>query len=384
VIYWDHNATTPLQPPVQHFLAEALGEAAIVGNPASIHTVGQKARGRLELARERVAQRLGCAPKEVLFTSSGSEANALALKGAFFGRTDPARNQLIASQIEHPSVLFVLEQLKAHGAQVLLLPPERSGAVAAGRFEEAVSERTLLCSLMWANNETGVIQPTSEVARLCRTRGVLFHSDAVQAAGKVRGLLQKTNADLLSLSGHKLGAPTGVAALVVRPGATVEALVPGHQEGGRRGGTSTVLWAEALAMALELAERSLEEDLARQSHLRDGFEAGLAELFPTARINGTDPRLPNTSNVTFEATDAEALLIALDLEGICVSTGAACASGSVKPSHVLTAMGLSSDEARCSLRFSLGSGSSQAEVDRVLESLAKAVPAARRGVSPLS
>jgi len=371
LIYWDHNASAPLRPEVAALIEQRVrdGEAG-VGNAASVHGAGRRARARLDAARAKVAAALRCEPKEVCFTASGSEAGALAVKGAYAAvrKKEPARVKVVVSAVEHPAVLGAVRQL---GGEVALIRPGADGRVDAGAMLAAVDERTALCSLMWANNETGVVQPVEEVARECRKRGVRFHTDAVQAVGKVP--VAVGDADLLSISGHKLGAPVGTGALVVRRGVDLEALVPGHQEWGRRGGTQDVLGAEALALALELATKDLGTPA-----LRDRFEQ-LALHLEGVRGNGAGaPRVPNTSNLLFEGADGEALLIALDLEGICVSSGAACASGSLSPSHVLLAMGLTPAQAHSSLRFSLGADATETEVEQVAEAIRRHLPAARR------
>ncbi|HVE86069.1 MAG TPA: cysteine desulfurase family protein, partial [Myxococcales bacterium] len=373
MIYWDHNASAPLRPEVAELVARRAREAVEgAGNASSVHGAGRRARARLDAARAQVAKVLRCEPKEVCFTASGSEAGALALKGAWAAvhKKEPARRKVVLSAVEHPSLLGAGKQLGALGAEVVEVRPRADGRVDAGAMLEAVDERTAVCSLMWANNETGVLQPVAEVARGCRAKGVRFHADAVQAAGKVPVAMADVEADLLSLSAHKLGGPPGAGALVVRRGVDLEALVPGHQEHGRRGGTQDVTGAEALALALELAAGRLEETAARVAALRDRFERLVRERLDGVHVNGEGaPRVPNTSNLRFDGADGEALLIALDLEGICVSSGAACASGSLSPSHVLLAMGLSSAQAHASLRFSLGPGSTEAEVDRVVDAL---------------
>jgi cysteine desulfurase len=243
---------------------------------------------------------------------------------------------------------------------------------------DALTPETALCSLMWANNETGVVQPVAEVARTCRQRGILFHTDAVQVAGKLPLSLREVDADLLALSAHKFGGPAGAGALVVRKGVDVQALTPGHQEAGRRGGTQNVPYAEALALALELAQAEQEASSARVGVLRDTFEREVLASLSDVTVNGAGaPRVPNTSNLHLHGADGEALLIALDLEGICVSSGAACASGTLTPSHVLTSMGLTPAQAHASLRFSLGPGATEAEVERVVAALRTHVPRAR-------
>ena len=360
---------------------EAVEEA---GNASSVHGAGRRARARLDAARAKVAALLGCDPREVCFTASGSEAGALAVKGAYAAavRKEPARRRVVLSAQEHPAVLGAARQMGECGAEVVEVRPGAEGRVDARAMLEAVDARTAVCSLMWANNETGVLQPVAGVARGCRERGARFHTDAVQAAGKVPVRMEEVGADLLSLSAHKFGGPAGAGVLVVRRGVEVEALVPGHQEWGRRGGSQDVLHAEALARALELASGELAEVAARTGELRDRFERLVLERLGGVRVNGEGaPRVPNTSNLRFEGADGEALLIALDLEGIRVSTGAACASGSLSPSHVLLAMGLSSSQAHQSLRFSLGPEATCADVDRVVDALSRHLPAAR-GVGP--
>jgi cysteine desulfurase len=378
MIYWDYNSSTPIRPEVSSELATSLADA-MPGNASSVHRSGRYWRDRLEKARLKIARLLGCEPREVCFTSSGSEADALALKGAFLGRRDKARTRIVASQIEHPAALGALKQLEALGAKVIRVAPGPDGRVAPERMIAELTEEVALCSLMWANNETGVLQPIAQVGRACRERGIVFHTDAVQAAGKVPTHLREIEAELVSISAHKFYGPSGIGALFIRRGVNVEALTPGHQELGRRGGTPSVPYAEALANALELACADLSEEGARLSALRDRFERELLSRIAGVRLHGAlAPRVPNTSSVEFIGADGEALLIALDLQGICVSSGAACASGSLSPSHVLRAMGLSAAEAHSSLRFSLGAGSSSAEVDRVLDALAEHVPRARQ------
>ena len=377
--YWDYNASTPIRPEVLENLTQSLRTLnASPGNPSSVHAGGRELRRRLDHARAATAKLLGCDPREVCFTGSGSEANALALKGAFLARREKSRRHIVTSQVEHPAVLSALEQLETLGARVLRIAPQPDGRVALEEFLAALTPDVALCSLMWANNETGVVQPIAEVARACNQRGILCHIDAVQAVGKVPVSFSEVGADLLSLSAHKFYGPAGVGALIVRRGLAVEALTPGHQEAGRRGGTHNVPYIEALARALELSLGSLPGEQKRVASLRNRFEYELATRVGDMRINGgTVPRVPNTSNVEFCGADGEALLIGLDLEGICVSSGAACASGSLTPSHVLTAMGLTSAQAHSSLRFSLGLYSTESEVDQVLDTLARQVPKAR-------
>ena len=377
MIYWDYNAAAPVRPEVAALLGRAFSQGGF-GNASSVHQGGRDARARLDAARAKVAQVLGCEPKEVTFTGSGSESDALALIGAFQARPVLERRRVVTSAVEHPALLGAVAQLERDGALVVRVAPGPDGRVRAEDLLHALTPDTALCSLMWANNETGVVQPATEVARACRQRGVLFHTDAVQAAGKVPLSLREVDADLLSLSAHKFGGPPGVGVLVVRKGVDVRALTPGHQEGGRRGGTQNVPYAEALALALEGASAEQPEVAARVGALRDAFEREVLASLPGVMVNGAGaPRVPNTSNLRFDGVEGEALLMALDLDGICASSGAACASGTLTPSHVLRAMGLSAPRARGSLRFSLGPSASEAEVERVLQALRRHVPRVR-------
>ncbi|HZI08899.1 MAG TPA: cysteine desulfurase family protein [Myxococcus sp.] len=377
MIYWDYNAAAPVRPEVAALLSRAFSQGGF-GNASSVHQGGREARARLDAARAKVARLLGCEPKEVTFTGSGSESDALALVGAWHARPVPERRRLVTSAVEHPALLAAAAQLEREGAQVVRVAPGADGRVREEDVLAALTPDTALCSLMWANNETGVVQPAARVARACRQRGVLFHTDAVQAAGKLPLSLREVDADLLSLSAHKFGGPPGVGVLVVRKGVEVRALTPGHQEGGRRGGTQNVPHAEALALALELAAGEQPEVSARVGALRDAFEREVRAGVPDVEVNGDGaPRVPNTSNLRFGGVEGEALLMALDLDGICVSSGAACASGTLTPSHVLRAMGLTAVQARGSLRFSLGPATSEAEVERVVQSLRQAVPRLR-------
>jgi cysteine desulfurase len=377
VIYWDHNAAAPVRAEVASLLARAFLQGGH-GNASSVHAAGREARARLDAARARVARVLGCEPKEVCFTASGSEADALALVGAFHARPVAEHRRVVTSSVEHPALLGAVARLEQEGAQVVRVAPGADGRVREEDLLAALTPDTALCSLMWANNETGVVQPAAELSRACRKQGVLFHTDAVQAAGKVPLSLREVDADLLSLSAHKFGGPSGVGVLVVRKGVDVRALTPGHQEGGRRGGTQNIPHAEALALALELAASEQPQVASRVGALRDAFEQAVLAQVPGVVVNGAGaPRVPNTSNLRFEGVEGEALLIALDLEGICVSMGAACASGTLTPSHVLRAMGLSAAEARGSLRFSLGSETREEDVRQVVDALRRHVPTVR-------
>lgn len=373
---WDRNATRPLREEVRAQLLAALSGPH--GNPSSVHAEGRAARRRLEAARAQVAQVLACTPREVSFTASGSEANALALQGAWLARA-PGKSRVVLSSIEHPSLLTAADTLQLLGAQVVRVPPSPDGRVDAQRFLAEVDEQTAVASLMWANNETGVVQPVDVVARACRARGVTFHTDAVQAAGRLPLNLLQVDAALVSLSGHKLGAPVGSGALVVRSGTPLRSVVPGHQEDGVRGGTQAVWLAEAFALALELGDgEARASNPLQQASVRDAFERGVREAIADVEVTGqAAPRLPDVSHLRFLGADAEAVLIGLDLAGIAASAGAACASGTLAPSHVLLAMGQTPAEARQSVRFSLPASATPEDAQRVIAALVQLVPRAR-------
>ncbi len=370
MIYLDYNAGAPLLPEVRELLRAAWDEPQ--GNPSSVHQAGRAARRKLDDARESVASTLGCTPREIAFTGSGSEAAAIAVLGAFRARKDTSKKRVVTTAIEHPCVLGAVAQLEREGAEVVRVAPAADGRVPFDALEAELTPATALASVQWVNNETGVIQPAGEAARLCVQRGITFHCDATQAFGKLDASLREVPADLLSFSAHKLGGPAGVGALFSRRGVNVAALTPGHQENGRRGGTQAVALAQALALALSLARH--EPSLAT---LRDDFEDEVLAALPGTERNGTAPRVGNTGNLLFPGADGEALLIALDLEGICVSTGAACASGSLSPSHVLLAQGRTPAQAHASLRFSIGQDTTKAELDTCAQALKRLVPGAR-------
>jgi len=377
VIYLDFNAGAPLLPSVAAHLGRAFSETA--GNPSSVHRVGRAARKRLDAAREAIASAFGAAsPREIVFTGSGSEAAALAIIGAFVARRRPERTALVTSTIEHPCVIGAARRVEQLGGRVVWIAPDARGVVPAQAMIDALTDEVALCSLMWVNNETGVVQPVEAVSRACVERGVVFHTDAVQAVGKVPATLREAPADLLSFSAHKLGGPAGVGVLISRRQVDVAALVPGHQENGRRGGTQSVAMAEGAVLALQAALEARDVETARLAGLRDELERRLLAALPGTRVTGgAAPRVANTSNLCFPGADGEGLLVALDLEGICVSTGAACASGSLTPSHVLTSMGLSPADAQASLRLSLGSTTTRDEVGAVIGALSRLVPQSR-------
>jgi cysteine desulfurase len=365
--YFDHNATTPVSPEVAAVLARVATE--VFGNPSSIHTFGQSARNEVEVARGRVAGLLGCEAKEVVFTSGGTEADNLAVLGAREGH-------VVVSAIEHPAVLAAA---KARG-QFTVLPVDRHGLVDPDEVKNALRPDTALISVMHANNETGVVQPLREIAAVAREAGVLFHSDGVQGAGKLPLRMADLGVDLYSISAHKLYAPKGAGALFVREGVRVgQRQFGGRHERERRPGTENVPGIAALGEAARWLTVHLAEETARLAALRDRLEQGILASAPQARVNGAGvERTCNVTNIQFPGIEGEALLIALDLAGFAVSSGAACSSGAVTPSHVLTAMGLSSEEARSSLRFSLGRINTEEQVDALVAATAQAAARLRK------
>jgi len=362
-IYLDNNATTAIHPEVLRVLDEALRET--YGNASSIHREGQAARRVIENARESVARLIGATAREVIFTSGGTESNNAAIFGAGGGAP---RFHIVTTEIEHPSVAEAIRELERRGCAVTRVLPARSGRVDAGEVIAAVRDDTRLVAVMLANNETGVLQPVEAIGRACRERAVHFHCDAVQAAGKIAVDVHAIGCDTLSLSAHKMHAPKGIGALFLRRGVTMTAhLHGGAQERRRRPGTENVPLAAAFGVAAGLPSAASQIE-----SLRDRFEAALTGTFT---INGRDvPRLPNTSNVTFPGADGEGLVIALDLAGVAVSTGSACSSGRVEPSGVLLAMGLSPDDARATVRFSLSRFTTAEKIDRAAELLRELVP----------
>lgn len=373
-VYLDSNATTQLDPAVLNVLEKTLRD--VFGNPSSIHKEGQTARRRIEEARESVAALIGATAREIVFTSGGTECNNAAIFGA-------ARHHIVTTAIEHPSVLEPIEELARRGHEVTIVPPQRSGVVPAETVIAAMRPDTRFVAMMLANNETGVVQPVADVARVCRERGIHVHCDAVQAAGKIDVDVTALGVDTLSLSAHKLHAPKGIGAMYVRGGLALDRyLFGGAQERRRRAGTENVPLAVAFGVAAELARDAVPRP--RIAALRDRFEAAIAPL--GAAINGAGAeRLPNTSSVTFADADGEGIVIGLDLAGVAVSTGAACSSGRIEPSHVLTAMGLTPDEARATIRVSLSRFTTVEEIERAVAVLNEVVPRTRQPVPrPLS
>ena len=365
-IYLDNNATTRVAPECLDAMLACLRD--VYGNPSSKHRAGERARQLVSEARAKVAELLGASPAEVVFTSGGTESNHLAILGAL--ARDSARGHIVTSAVEHPSTLLLLRHLEAHGVRVTYLPVDAHGQLDPAALAAAIAPDTALVTLLWANNETGVLFPVEALAQIAQSKGVLLHLDAVQAAGKVDVDLKHLPADLLSLSGHKLHAPKGTGALFVRKGLKLPPLLFGHQERGRRGGTENVPGVVGLGIACALAAESRESDAISMAILRDRLERGTLDRIPFATVNGLGAaRVVNTTNIRFGDLSAEALADRLDRAGICVALGAACSAGSSEPSHVLSAMGLDRRAAQASIRFSLSRHTTAAEIDRVLDVL---------------
>ncbi|MHC4777145.1 MAG: cysteine desulfurase NifS [Planctomycetota bacterium] len=365
-VYLDNNATTACAPEVVDAMAPFWTEA--YGNPSSAHSFGGGIRSDVEAARASVASLLGALPEEILFTSGGSESDNLALRGvveALSGR----KRHVITTRVEHPAVLAVGKYLKKKGCWLTEIPVDEKGAMDLDLLKRSITTETAVVSVMWANNETGVIFPIEEIAGIVHDRGAIFHTDAVQAAGKIPIDLSRLPIDLLSISGHKLHGPKGIGALFVRKSTKICPLIlGGHQEGGKRAGTENVPAMIGLGKAAELAVAGLAEENAEVKALRDRLEQGILKGCKGASVNGAG-RLPNTTNVSLEFIEGESILMKLDSLGICASSGSACTSGSLEPSHVLRAMGVPFTRAHGSVRFSLSRYNTAEEVDYVLEHL---------------
>jgi cysteine desulfurase len=379
VIYMDNNATTAVDAAALAAMMPFLTEQ--YGNPSSIHTFGGQVAKPIETARAQVAALLGAQASEVVFTSCGTESDNAAIFSAL--HNCPKRRKIVISKVEHPAVLNVGQELLRRGYRVVEAPVDNHGRLDLERLREAVDDDTAVVSVMWANNETGNIYPVEEIAGIAHAHGALFHTDAVQAVGKVPMKLANSAIDLLSLSGHKLHAPKGIGALYIRRGVRFRPyLIGGHQERGRRGGTEAVPQIVALGAAAELAGRHLDEENTRVRELRDRLEQGLLAAVTKVRING-DPahRLPNTTNLSFEFIEGESILLLLDRHGVCASSGSACTTGSLEPSHVLRAMGVPYTAAHGAIRFSLSRYNTTEEVDTVIRVLPPIV-ARLREISP--
>jgi cysteine desulfurase len=365
-IYLDHNATTPLAPEVAERLDRASRE--MWGNASSVHHFGQQAKAALDEARNDVAALIGGDASEVVFTGGGTEADNFALRGAAEALDATGRKHLIATAIEHEAVLNTLKALGRRGWRVTLLPVGASGIVSPDALREVITDDTALVSVMHANNEIGTVQAVAECAAIARDRGALMHTDAVQSAGKIALDVKALGVDLLSISGHKFYGPKGTGALWIRRGVRLTPFMTGgRQERNRRAGTENVAGLSALGTAARLAREKLHGEATRLAALRDRLEDGVLAAVPGAVRNGaTTPRVANTANISFERIESESLLIGLDLEGIAVSSGSACSSGTLEPSHVLKAMGLPHHRTLSSIRFSFGASNTEADVDRVI------------------
>lgn len=375
--YFDHNATTPVSPVVLEVLVPALLE--VYGNASSIHQDGQLAKQRLELARRQTADLLCCEPKEVVFLSGGTEADNLAILGTV--RSHPrARKHVVTTSIEHPAVLNPCRELEREGMDVSFVRVGVDGVVDPDDIRRALRPETILISVMHANNELGTIQPIEEISRIAREAGVLLHSDGVQAAGKIPVDVKELGVDLYSISGHKLYAPKGIGALYVKAGTPLAPIqFGGKHERERRPGTENVPGAVALGSAAVRAAADLATESPRLTALRDRLEKGILTRVPCSGINGgRSRRTPNTTNVYFDEIAGESLVISLDLKGFAVSSGSACSSGAVEPSHVLLAIGLPRERARASLRFSLGQSNNEEQVDALISAIAESVGQLRK------
>lgn len=368
-IYLDHNATTPLDPLVVDRMTQALRD--VWGNASSVHHFGQQAKAALDEARGTVATLLGAEASEVVFTCGGTESDNIAIRGAAEALEAGGRRHLITSAIEHEAVLATVRALARRGARVTILPVDASGIVSPDRLREAMTDDTALVSVMHANNEIGTVQPIAELAAIAHERGALFHTDAVQSAGKLPLDVRALGVDMLSIAGHKFYGPKGTGALWLKRGVRlVPPMTGGRQERNRRAGTENVPALVGLGVAADVARQKLAGEAARLAGLRDRLEAGiLAGVAGSERNGAAAPRVPNTTNISVDGIESESLLIGLDLAGIAVSSGSACSSGTLEPSHVLKAMGLSHGRTLGSIRFSLGASNTEADIDRVIEVL---------------
>jgi len=370
-IYFDNNATTKVADEVLEEMKPFFCE--LYGNPSSMHTFGGQIGIKIRHAREQVADLLGCESTEIIFTASGTESDNTAIMGTLMAT--PNKRKIITSRVEHPAVLTVCRELENHGYTVVELPVDKQGQLDLAELENQIDDDTAMVTIMYANNETGVVFPIQEIAEIVTGKGLIFHTDAVQAVGKIPLNLSNSHIDLLSISGHKLHAPKGVGALYVKKGTRLSPfMLGGHQEAGRRAGTENVPGIIGLGKACELAAKNIEEENLRVKSLRDKLETALLEKCPSSRLNGDkDNRLPNTTNISFEYIEGEAILLMLDKYGICASSGSACTSGSLEPSHVLRAMGVPFTAAHGSIRFSLSRYSTEEEVDYTIEKMPQIV-----------
>ena len=372
-VYFDYNATTPPTPEVVERVTFTTRE--LFGNPSSLHYFGQQAKAAVDEARSAVAALINADPSEVVFTGGGTESDNFAIRGAAEALESAGRRHLVASAIEHEAVLNTLKALGRRGWRTTLVPVDQSGVISPERVRDAIAEDTALVSVMHANNEIGTIQPIAELAAIARAAGALFHTDAVQSVGKIPVDVRALGVDLLTLSAHKFNGPKGAGVLYIKRGTRMQALLTGGKhERNRRAGTENTPAIAGLGVAARQATQKMDSEAVRVAALRARLEAGILSAVPGTAVNGgASPRVPNTTNISFDRVEAESLLIALDLDGIAVSTGSACSSGTLEPSHVLKAMGFPAHRTQNSLRFSLGLFSTEDEVDRVIEALPRLV-----------
>lgn len=380
-VYLDHSATTPVHPDVVEAMLPFFTEE--YGNASSIHRFGRNARAAVDEAREKVARLLNVQDPEIYFTSGGTEGDNLAIKGVAWALRDKG-NHIITSQVEHEAVLNTCRYLEKNGFTVTYLPVDQYGMVDPTDVRKAITDKTIIISVMHANNEVGTIQPIAKIGAIARQREVLFHTDAVQTVGKLTVDVKALSVDLLSMSGHKFYGPKGVGALYMRKGVKIQPLAHGgHHENWKRAGTENIPGIVGMAKAMEICYQELEMVSKRESQLRDALQKGIQETIEDVRFNGHPAqRLPGSLSACFEALEGEALILSLDLKGVAASTGSACSSGSLEPSHVLKAMGVPIEIAHGSVRLTLGRGNTQEEIDYVLEVLPKIVDRLR-SMSPL-
>ena len=375
-VYMDNNATSKVADEVIEEMAPYFGQ--LYGNPSSMHSFGGQVGKQIALARQRVASLLGCDPDEIIFTSCGTESDNTAIRGSLAMAAD--KRKIITTRVEHPAVLGTCRELEHHGYTIVEIGVDKHGRLNIDELKDSIDEDTAIASVMYANNETGTVFPIDEIAEFVKSKGVTFHTDAVQAVGKIPMNLAESNIDLLSLSGHKLHAPKGVGVLYIRKGTRIAPFVlGGHQESGRRGGTENVAGIIGLGKACQLAADDIKDENTVVKALRDSLEEKILASCPDCMVNGdTENRLPNTTNISFEFIEGEAILLMLDKFGICASSGSACTSGSLEPSHVLRAMGVPFTAAHGSIRFSLSRYNTQEEIDFVAEKLPDTVNTLRR------
>jgi len=370
-VYLDNNATTRVTDEVIEAMLPYFG--TLYGNPSSMHTFGGQTSRKIEDARESVSELINAEPGEIIFTSCGTESDNTAIMSAL--HVNPGKRHIVTTRVEHPAVLNFCKTMARSGYEITYMPVNKLGQLNTGELESAITDNTALVSIMYANNETGVIFPIEETAKIVKSKGALFHTDAVQAVGKIPIDVRKIPVDMLSISGHKIHAPKGVGVLYVRKGTRFSPyLIGGHQEKGRRAGTENIASIIGLGKACELAKNHMREENTKIKILRDRLEDGLLKSCPDAKVNGDrDRRLPNTTNISFEYVEGEAILLRLNEDNICASSGSACTSGSLEPSHVLRAMGVPFTAIHGSVRLSLSRYSKDEEIDLVLEKMPKII-----------